>query len=317
LRRLNRLVDLESCDSGTLLGFLDDCKKRWRPSTYGLNVILIRKALRHLGRSDLASIVDLPKKRSLTETVKLLTNEEVSKLIDSAPTVADRLLVTVLYESGARRGEVANLKIKSVQFDEYGAILTLTGKSGTRRRRVYASVPDLRNLLNNHPMKNDPEAPLFLNSKGTPLTRQNIYRRIKKLGQKILNKNIYPHMFRHSRATLDSRLFTDREMMKLFGWKRPDMVTVYSHLSMRDVEDKDLVLHGLKSKEDILKPIVHIQKCPKCFEENAPIAVYCVKCGGILSGASTKEEFKKYLETREFHEVLDEAIKRASAKGKK
>ena len=65
----------------------------------------------------------------------------------------------------------------------------------------------------------------------------------------------------------------------LFGWKRPDMVGVYSHLSMRDVEDKDLVLHGMKRKEEVLRPLVKIQVCAECSQENAPVAIYCVQCG--------------------------------------
>jgi hypothetical protein len=72
-------------------------------------------------------------------------------------------------------------------------------------------------------------------------------------------------------------------MMKLFGWKRPEQVSVYSHLSMRNVEEKDLVLHGLKPREEILRPLTEIRTCPTCSQENAPIALYCAKCGGIYS----------------------------------
>jgi ribosomal protein L40E len=82
------------------------------------------------------------------------------------------------------------------------------------------------------------------------------------------------------------------------------MVGVYSHLSMRDVEDKDLVLHGLKTREEILKPIMQVRICPKCKAENAPVAVYCHKCGGILGGEQLQEvrkdleEKNKLLEAR-------------------
>jgi len=59
-------------------------------------------------------------------------------------------------------------------------------------------------------------------------------------------------------------------MMKLFGWKRPDMVGVYSHLTMKDVEDYELMLHGLKPRDEVLRPLVQVVTCPKCGEENAP-----------------------------------------------
>jgi chaperonin cofactor prefoldin len=115
------------------------------------------------------------------------------------------------------------------------------------------------------------------------------------VGEEILGRSIHPHMFRHTKATFDSSLFTDRELMALFGWKSPEQVSVYSHLSMRDVEEKDLVLHGLKTKEEILRPIVQAQKCASCGTENAPIAIYCTQCGDILTSA-TEEKTRKQLQ---------------------
>jgi ribosomal protein L40E len=91
-------------------------------------------------------------------------------------------------------------------------------------------------------------------------------------------------------------------MMTLFGWKRPDMVSVYSHLSMRDVDDKDLILHGLKTKEDVLKPLVQVQRCLRCNEENAPIAIYCAKCGNVLP--DTKMTLSSILQDPKFIDAL-------------
>lgn len=197
-----------------------------------------------------------------------------------------------------------NLKVKSVQFDQYGAILTLTGKTGTRRRRVYAAVPDLRELLNNHPERNNPEASLFLTIYGKPFGRLTLWRRVVKLGERILRKHIHPHMFRHTGATAGSKLFTDREMMLLGGWHDAESVSVYSHLSMRDIDEKDLVLHGLKRKEEILRPVMQTRRCPNCQEENAPVAVYCVKCGGLLAN----EQLEKLVNEDTVRKMVDEYL---------
>jgi ribosomal protein L40E len=115
------------------------------------------------------------------------------------------------------------------------------------------------------------------------MTDDSFYQRVRTMGKEILHRNIHPHQFRHTAATKDSRFYTDREMMQIYGWKSPIMVGVYSHLSSRDVDDKDLILHGLKSKEEILKPIMEIRICSACKAENAPIALYCHKCGIVLS----------------------------------
>ncbi|MGA2785840.1 MAG: zinc ribbon domain-containing protein, partial [Candidatus Bathyarchaeia archaeon] len=77
--------------------------------------------------------------------------------------------------------------------------------------------------------------------------------------------------------------------MLLNGWKKAETVSIYSHLSMRDVEDKDLVLHGLKSKEEVLRPIMKIRKCSSCHADNAPIAIYCNSCGTTLTNAANQE----------------------------
>ena len=289
LERLHRRcgVDLSCCSAEELTAGLRQVGSLER-STLRLRSIIIRMALKWLGRSELLKCVPLPKLEDRASKVqgKVLSREEVERLIAGAADIQDRLLIHLLYETGARIGEVYNLKVKDVQFDEHGAILWLNGKSGARRRRVYSCVPDLRRQVNDHPSLRDPEARLFHYGRrgSSDFNRFTLYLRVRALGKEILKKHIHPHMFRHTRATEDSRFFTDREMMQLFGWKRSDMVTVYSHLSMRDVEDKDLVLHGLKPKEEILRPLTQIQRCPDCSQENAPIAVYCVKCGGVLSG---------------------------------
>ncbi len=126
-------------------------------------------------------------------------------------------------------------------------------------------------------------------------------------------KPIRPKMFRHSRATDDCQFFTDRQMMKLFGWKRPDMVAVYSHLTMKDVEDYDLMLHGLKRREEVLRPLVQVLKCPTCGEENAPVAVYCAKCGEVLGNQDFEKLMtdKKFMEEFVNHLTFQGALKKA------
>lgn len=91
------------------------------------------------------------------------------------------------------------------------------------------------------------------------------------------------------------------------------MVGAYSHLSMRDVEDKDLVLHGLKTKEEILRPIMQIQKCGKCHADNAPIAVYCQECGAVLSKQSTREAVQEEVR-RILREEYPALVKELAAK---
>lgn len=312
-------VDLQNCSQDQLLKMLDKVREKHKPAYYTLFLIVSKMSLKFLGRGELADSVENPKAvdRKTIVAQKILPEEDIKRLIQEAPTPEDRLLVELFYETGARRGEIAGLRIRDIQFEEVGdqttGIIQLTGKTGTRRRRIYAAVPDLREHLNNHPQKGNPDAPLLLTSTGKPLTWTEIYRRIHDLGLKILGRPIHPHQFRHTRATLDSKYFTDRELKKLHGWKTTSIIEVYSDLSMKDVDDKDLIVHGLKSREEVLRPIVHAQRCGKCNQENAPITVYCSGCGSILQAAGESRIAEKQgqeiadlkAEIKRIHELLD------------
>jgi integrase len=259
-------------------------------------VTLIKQVLVYYERHDLNAKIKTPARPDPTQRIQdqTIPDADLTKLIKGATSLRDRLLIELLSELGSRRGEIYSLRIKDVQFDEFSAILTLTGKSGTRNRRVYGAVVDLRSYLNEHPHHDDPLAPLFLTASGKPLKdAHSIWTLVRRLSMRVLGRPIHPHQFRHTKATKDSSYFTDREMMKLYGWKKADMVSVYSHISMRDVDSKDLVLHGLKQKEDILRPIVEVQRCRKCKTENAPIAVYCQKCGSVLGKEATTEAIRE------------------------
>ena len=76
----------------------------------------------------------------------------------------DRLLISLLAESGARVGEISSLCIRDAGFrpDREGFALTLRGKTGERTIPLCLCEADLKDWLNNHhPFKNDPDAPLF------------------------------------------------------------------------------------------------------------------------------------------------------------
>ena len=67
-----------------------------------------------------------------------------------------------LFGSGARRGELLAGRLKHVTFDENGAILNIQkGKTGSRRIRLLLASFYLKQWIDTHPLKNDPDAYLF------------------------------------------------------------------------------------------------------------------------------------------------------------
>ncbi len=88
--------------------------------------IKIRNSLSFAGREDLSQLCTVKrayKDRKLPKD--LLTPEDVERLIDSAKNLRDKAHIAVLYESGARKGELEELQLKHISFDENGAVITL------------------------------------------------------------------------------------------------------------------------------------------------------------------------------------------------
>jgi integrase/recombinase XerD len=94
----------------------------------------------------------------------LLTEEDIRKLIINAEGIRNKALIAVLYETGARRGEIENCKLKDVtefhRGTEHGYHLRILGKTGEQQVVMYRYQRWLRSWFqacNN----NDPDTPLF------------------------------------------------------------------------------------------------------------------------------------------------------------
>jgi integrase len=93
---------------------------------------------------------------------ELLTEDDVKHLASVARTLRDKALVLVLYESGCRVGELLSLRIRNVEFDKYGAVVIVTGKTGMRRLRVHMSSGAIVDWLKVHPKHDHPDFPLWV-----------------------------------------------------------------------------------------------------------------------------------------------------------
>jgi len=224
------------------------------------------------------------------EELEILSLEEIAKMIDVCDNLRDRALISVLYESGMRASELLCLRIKDVHFDEYGAYLLVSGKTGSRRIRLVSSVVDLKNWLNVHPRKNDPNAYLFVSitknnkSKGRPLSESGLKLILSQISSKAgINKKVYAHLFRHSRATHLAKHLTEQELKKYFGWTpNSGMASVYVHLSGADLDNKLLAINGVKKEGEEKPPAIPTVKCYKCAEINSICNKFCSKCGAPL-----------------------------------
>ncbi len=241
------------------------------------------------------------KDKPLPSQADLITPEEVDKLVGVARHPRNKAFVSLLYETGCRIGELANLTIGNVMFDQYGCVINVNGKTGPRRVRVVNSTNYLTQWMDLHPFKDDRSKPLWVNFGGKNFQKQMRYNMIRVLLKDLfaragIKKKCNPHLFRHSRATFLANHMTEAQMKAYFGWvQHSDMASIYVHLSGRDTDKAILELNGITSRkeEEIRqKP----KKCPKCGFINNHTSNYCSRCSGILDLKTTLELQNQLLE---------------------
>jgi len=210
----------------------------------------------------------------------VLTEEQVSRLIEACGQVDYelKLLVELLYETGARVGELLNLRVRDVQFDDYGArIYIRRSKSEFRVVRVVLYATDLLRFIEGRA----DEEYVFTKNYNTFL--RYLTQAWELAGLPPIRRKF--HVLRHTRATelLRKRVFTEKEMMLWFGWKTRKMIDVYSHITMEDAEERYLSLYNSSERKD-LRPRKIYSHCGLSVNDNFN---FCPRCGQSLSSKAT------------------------------
>ena len=258
------------------------------PFTKNTIKIQLKRFLEFLGEDTAAQVIKCKNLKGTKLPEDILTKDEVLLIIEHAGSVRDKALFGLLYESGCRAGEILSMKVKNLEFQDNGgcAVTFPKGKTGPRRVLIFNFASYLRQWIDSHPLKNDPEATLWptLDYRYAPLSyvglRYVLRETVKKTG---IKKRVWVHGFRHSRATHLAEHLTEQQMKKFLGWSPgSDMPATYVHLSGKDIDNAIKAMNGI---EDIETPVDTMKpgKCPRCQEMNAPRARYCFKCGLVLT----------------------------------
>lgn len=304
LKDLVRNIELKDYSEWTKLGYRITLKKfyQWLED--------VRE-----GYPERVSWIKTGIKKNRERLTNLPTQEEIGDLINAACTVRDKALVSVLYESGCRIGELLNVRLKDVEFDDYGAIILVKGKTGPRRIRLISSVPRLSVWIEHHPGKSNPESSLWINTGTTNHEEAMMYQNarviLKDLAMKInLNKPVNPHSFRKARATHLASKLTEAQMCEYFGWiQGSDMPFTYVHLSGRDIDEAILKMYGKIPKDNGIE--FRTKKCPRCFHENPPDAHFCITCRLPLdekTAIEIEQKKKEFISTTITNEIIEKMV---------
>ena len=169
---------------------------------------------------------------------RFLNRSEIESLLAAPDTstetgLRDRAILELMYASGLRVSEAANLKINDVDIDS--GIVTTVGKGGkTRRVPVGASAIEwLKSYLAIRRKKENIEIDnMFVNANGSPINRQSIYLSITEYAEKCGLEGVSPHTLRHSFATHLVQNSADiRSVQQMLGHADISTTQIYTHIT--------------------------------------------------------------------------------------
>jgi len=195
--------------------------------------------------------------RTSKKILDILDIEEVMGFLDSIPEstpsdLRDRAMFEILYGCGLRVSELTGLRISSIDFDQ--KLLRFIGKGDKERIVPLGDVAllFLNKYIDSARGKIEKEKKtdyLFLNMRGGRLSRQGLWKILKKYALMAgIEKNLYPHIFRHSFAThLLQRGADLRTVQKLLGHSSISTTEIYTNLTKEYLKDAYFKYHPRES----------------------------------------------------------------------
>ena len=260
---------------------------------------------------------------------ELWERDEILTIIKYEPYKRNKAALSLLWDLDARNHEVTLLKIKHIRLKEkYGeGEIPHEAKTGTGPILLTCSFPYVRDWLNEHPFKNEPNARLICNLyNGSPITADSLWTVMKQLRTRIIRlietgsitdneehqtleyllktKKWNPYCIRHSAITSDSDYLPEYALKKKVRWSmNSKQGSRYIKRRMgNDLKQKILVQNGIISEQQMeRKP--SILNCPRCSLVNAIDNKYCSKCSYPLV-ASAFDEIKE-AENRKMQEIQE------------
>ncbi len=172
------------------------------------------------------------------KTVKeTYSDEELEEMRDSCDEIRDLALIDFLSSTGVRVGELVNLNIKDIDFENRSCVVL--GK-GSKQREVYFDARTKIHLQNYLSTRIDNNQALFV-SLLHPFNRLKISGveiRLRELGNKININRVHPHKFRRTMATkaIDKGMPIE-QVQVLLGHSKIDTTLEYAMVNQNNVRN--------------------------------------------------------------------------------
>lgn len=172
-----------------------------------------------------------PKKKKTLP--KVLSKEEIKKILNNITNQKHKLIVEILYSGGLRLSEVINLKREHINpFNDTILIEQAKGK----KDRITILSKKVKENLTNYLLETQFKSKYLFEGRNGKYTKKSIQEILKK-ATKNFDKNITPHMLRHSFATHLLEAGTDiRYIQKLLGHSKLETTTIYTKVATNQLE---------------------------------------------------------------------------------
>src|ERR1700686_2042496 len=201
------------------------------------------------------SIADTPYPKRALHFPSILSQEEVTRLIDAALTPYHRILLMTLYATGVRNAELTRLKVSDI--DSKRMVIHIQGGKGRVDRDVLLS-PKLLEQLRKHWRSLPRKSSEWLfpgnrwHSSGQPIDTKTPRNACKQAAQRAgIKKKVYPPILRH---WLDTHLLEAgadlRTIQILLGHRDLKETSISLHLSERHLHATASPLDSLKLKDE-------------------------------------------------------------------
>jgi len=184
-------------------------------------------------KSPMKRIHKIKTRQQVKETI---SDEAIEQLRDHCKCPRDLAMIDLLYSTGIRVGELVNLNISDINFEERECVVF--GK-GDKERKVYFDAKAKIHLQQYVNSRNDNNPALFV-SLDAPYNRLKISGveiRIRKLGRQLNMEKIHPHKFRRTMATraIDKGMPIE-QVQKILGHSQIDTTMKYAIVNQTNVK---------------------------------------------------------------------------------
>ena len=230
--------------------------------------------------------------------------EELLTIVKYEPYLRNKAILTLMWDLDARPHEITLLKIKHIRLKEkYGeGEIPCEAKTGAGPILLTCSFPFVRDWLNEHPFRNEPNARLICNLyNGSPIIPKTLWNMMDQLKKRIIRilehgelkdkgeieklqyllrtKKWNPYCIRHSAITSDSDYLPDFALKKKVRWSmNSKQASRYIKTRMGDDLKRQILAHNGAISEGDFHKQPPIFACPRCNLVNIPDSKYCSRC---------------------------------------